>query len=129
MRRVSVPPNLIHLPFVERAWIPEERLAGYVLNPEHHRGRHKARRFAERLGIRRENSDHLRQEILGKLPDSWVRGIGSKNWIEAGAWQFATEWEVHVQVDGLNGQSCPVLTGWHLGSSCAPKLSTARVLA
>ena len=41
------------LPRADRAVVPREKLEGYLLNPEHEIGRHKARVFAATLGIRR----------------------------------------------------------------------------
>jgi hypothetical protein len=47
------------LPNADRAIIPIEKLVGYCLNPEHPKGKHKARVFQSALGITRENVDYL----------------------------------------------------------------------
>jgi hypothetical protein len=47
------------LPNADRAIIPIEKLVGYCLNPEHPKGKHKARVFQAVLGITRENADRL----------------------------------------------------------------------
>jgi hypothetical protein len=47
------------LPNGDRAIIPIEKLVGYCLNPEHPKGKHKARVFRAVLGITRENADRL----------------------------------------------------------------------
>jgi hypothetical protein len=126
VRRVPVVPNLIHLPFAERAQIPEHKLTLYVLNPEHPDGWSKAKFFDEHLGITRDSWEHLRDEILRKLPDAWITALGAKSWREAGALRFGIECEVPLVVDGLNGQSRQIVTGWMLGSALAPTFSTAR---
>ena len=41
-----------------------EKLVGYCLNPEHPRGKHKARVFATALGFTAENADELRAALL-----------------------------------------------------------------
>lgn len=52
------------LPNGELAVVDIEKLAGYCLNPEHPRGRHKARVFAAVLGVRQEDVDFLRTALL-----------------------------------------------------------------
>jgi hypothetical protein len=47
------------LPNAECAIISIEKLVGYCLNPEHPKGKHKARVFQSILGINRENADRL----------------------------------------------------------------------
>jgi hypothetical protein len=47
------------LPNADRAIIPREKLIGYCLNPEHPKGKHKARVFQSALGITYENVDYL----------------------------------------------------------------------
>jgi len=51
------------LPNGELAEISMEKLIGYCLNPEHSRGKNKARVFRSRLGITAENAEVLRSLI------------------------------------------------------------------
>jgi hypothetical protein len=51
------------LPNGDRAEIPDEKLIGYCLNPNHPSGKHKARVFASVLGITSQNADVLRELI------------------------------------------------------------------
>jgi hypothetical protein len=121
-------PNFTTLPFAERAVIPEAKLTEYVLNPEHPTGQHKARLFESCLGIRREDWEHLRDQILGGLPTARASTVGAKRWRDEGSLRFGLEFEVHVPVDGLNGQSCEVLTGWMVAGSLVPSFTTGRPL-
>jgi hypothetical protein len=47
------------LPYGERAHIPMEKLTDYCLNPDHPRGKDKARVFAAVLGITRDSASAL----------------------------------------------------------------------
>ena len=51
------------IPGGEAAIVDREKLTGYCLNPEHPRGKHKARVFAT-LGFTAENADDLRSAFL-----------------------------------------------------------------
>lgn len=50
----------------EYATILDTKLTGYMLNPEHDRGKHKARVF-ERIGFNQTNACELKQQIMGNL--------------------------------------------------------------
>jgi hypothetical protein len=54
----------MRLPGAERAVIDLAKLRDYCLNPEHPRGRHKARVFAAALGLTAEHADRLRDALL-----------------------------------------------------------------
>lgn len=126
---MRVPVLPVPLPYVERAHIPEHKLTRYLLNPEHPSGRHKAKLFERRLGVTCDDWEHLRDEILGNLPGARVRTIAPKTWPkEDGGTNYGLEFEVHVPVCGLNGQTCQVLTGWVVGGSLRPQFTTARPL-
>jgi hypothetical protein len=118
-------PALVHLPFVEAASIPEAKLRDYVLNLDHREGSSKAKFFAETLAITRDDWRHLHDQILDKLPDAYVESIRPKHWSGDGRTHWGIEWEVNVQVDGLNGRSCPVTTCWMVAGSCRPSFTTA----
>jgi hypothetical protein len=49
----------VRLPFSEHALVAEAKLVGYLLNPVHPRGRHKARFFLG-VGFRRDAPEELR---------------------------------------------------------------------
>jgi Domain of unknown function (DUF6883) len=52
------------LPNAPNALVDVSKLRDYCLNPAHPRGRHKARVFANVLGIRREHAELLRKALL-----------------------------------------------------------------
>lgn len=52
------------LPHGDHAIVPLEKLVEYCLNPEHPRGRHKARVFAAALGITANEAEELQQALL-----------------------------------------------------------------
>ena len=52
------------LPNPENAVVEMQKLRGYCLNPDHPRGKHKARVFASALGLTVEDSEELRQALL-----------------------------------------------------------------
>jgi hypothetical protein len=51
------------LPNGDRAVVDLDKLADYCLNPEHGRGRHKARVFAAVLGLRKDDAGFLGQAL------------------------------------------------------------------
>jgi len=52
------------LPNADRAVVDVAKLRDYSLNPEHPKGKHKARVFLKILGLTQNDSDELRQIIL-----------------------------------------------------------------
>src|SRR6266404_7490255 len=54
----------MRLPNAENAVIDIAKLQDYCLNPNHPEGKHKARVFQRKLGIRRSHAEQLREVIL-----------------------------------------------------------------
>jgi hypothetical protein len=52
------------LPNAENAIVDIAKLRDYCLNPDHPKGKHKARVFQAKLGIGRNDAERLRQVIL-----------------------------------------------------------------
>ena len=52
------------LPNPENAVVEMRKLRDYCLNPDHPRGKHKARVFASALGLTADDSEELRQALL-----------------------------------------------------------------
>jgi len=78
------------MPDGDAAIVDRQKLTGYCLNPEHPRGKHKARVFAT-LGFTAENADALRAALLmaaasgdaqlaasDQFGDRYVLGLRSK---------------------------------------------------
>jgi hypothetical protein len=108
-----------HLPGAREAVIPTEKLVGYALDPEHPRGRHKARVFAAALGIRQSDWRYLHDQILEAVADAEVRGTR----ITA----HGVLYDVLVLVDGLNGATQRVATIWLVAGDRPPRLVSAWV--
>src|SRR5204862_5130674 len=53
------------LPNAENSVVDIDKLRDYCLNPEHPRGRHKARVFASALGLTAADAEELRDALLG----------------------------------------------------------------
>lgn len=54
----------MEIPNAERAVVDIRKLRNYCLNPQHHRGRHKARLFTSLLGINSNDAEALRNALL-----------------------------------------------------------------
>ena len=54
---------LMKLPHGDEAIVEQDKLTGYCLDPDHPRGKHKARVFATVLGFTVENADRLRDAL------------------------------------------------------------------
>ena len=77
------------IPYAEAAIADLRKIADYCLNPEHPRGRHKARVFREALGIEREDAEWLRDALLEGL-----RRLGEGHLI--GADIYGERWRVDI---------------------------------
>jgi len=91
----------------------------YALDPNHERGRHKARVFASALGISASDWRYLHDQILQALPDAAVRATRIT--------PFGTAYEVVVMIDGLNGATQPVVTAWIVEAGRPPRLTSTWV--
>jgi hypothetical protein len=108
------------LPNYADAEIEPAKLRDYCLNPEHEEGRHKARVFASALAIGRDDWRYLADRIHASLGDAPVSRI------EPTAWGL--RYEVVMMIDGLNGATMPVKTGWFIeAGGGAPRLTSAYV--
>ena len=63
------------LPNAENAFVDLQKLTDYCLNPEHERGKHKARVFAATCGLTAEHAELLRHSLLdaARLGDAKAR--------------------------------------------------------
>lgn len=52
------------LPNAKRAFVDIEKLKGYCLNPDHERGKHKARMFSSILGLTLKDAEKLKKTLL-----------------------------------------------------------------
>lgn len=94
---------MARLPAVESAILDVRKLEDYCLNPEHLRGRHKARLFREVLGIGQGESAWLRQSLL--------EGVRKNEAIPLALDIFGTRWRVDVPVE-RHGRRAVIRSIW-----------------
>jgi hypothetical protein len=110
----------LSLPRVSDAEVPKEKLRDYALNAEHPVGRHKARVFKSTLGIGHEDWSYLSGQILERLEGAPVTAIRPKP-------PHGLEYEVRLPIDGLNGETHTIVTGWLVREGQPPRLLTTYV--
>jgi hypothetical protein len=108
------------LPDADRAIIDPEKLRDYVLSPDHDYGRHKAHVFLSALGIDRDNWKYLREQIARSVVEAEVSAVRTG--------RYGVRYSVPILVEGLNGQTHEVTTGWIIEQEGAPpRLTSAYV--
>lgn len=108
------------LPDADRAVIEGEKLRDYVLSPDHDHGKHKARVFASALGIDRDSWEYLRDQIFACVLEAEVAEVRTG--------RYGMRYSVSIMVEGLNGETHEVTTGWIIEREGAPpRLTTAYV--
>ncbi|MCB1233570.1 MAG: hypothetical protein KDM91_00695 [Verrucomicrobiae bacterium] len=107
------------LPNADRAIIERGKLRDYCLNPNHPRGKHKAKVFRRILGFGPEDAENLGGQIAARLPDEDCE-IGEED-------GFGKRFMVDVEIIGKQ-KSAVVRTGWIVkkGESI-PRLTTCYV--
>lgn len=107
------------LPNFARALLPAAKLAGYLLNPLHPTGQHKARVFASVLGFTAANVDVLAVAIHAALP--------TRPAVVRETTRYGTMYSADLPLTGPAG-SAIVRTGWIVEQdSDVPRLVSAYV--
>ncbi|HRQ89164.1 MAG TPA: hypothetical protein PLA50_10215 [Bacteroidia bacterium] len=107
------------LPNHTNAIIDLAKIRDYVLNPDHPRGKHKAKVFARVLGFDDRDAKELKRQIL-------VR-IGGSECLPGIADDYGQRFHADVPVAGRFGEVI-VRTGWIvLKGESAPRLTTCFV--
>ena len=83
------------MPGGDNAVVDREKLTEYCLNPEHPRGKHKARVFATVLGITAENADELRAALLAAAATADAQPGGSD--------RFGDRYVIEFEIRGPGG--------------------------
>ena len=110
----------LNLPHGDNADVSRNKLEGYVLNPLHPDGQHKARVFLSALGISSENADLLRAQLLQTAREGEAT--------ERGTNEFGTRYEIVFEMTGPNGKSALVTSGWFIDSGGdTPRLTSCYV--
>jgi hypothetical protein len=101
----------MRLPNAENAVIDIAKLRDYCLNPNHPEGKHKARAFLEKLDMRREDAEELRQLIL--------EAILTKEATEQRPTEYGRRFVVEFEIErgrGIVLLKAAVRTAWIIGT-------------
>ena len=60
------------LPNADKAIIPLEKLREYILNPNHPKGKHKARAIRNATGLEAKDGEWIRNQIRAQIPQTIV---------------------------------------------------------
>lgn len=108
------------LPNAENAVIDIAKLRDYCLNPNHPKGKHKARAFSEKLGLERDDAELLLQSIL--------QAILKVEAVEGEATEYGRRFIVDFELQrgvGVIGYKAVVRTAWIVrNNESFPRLST-----
>lgn len=83
------------LPSGPEAVVDLEKLSGYCLNPDHPRGKHKARVFAAVLGFTVEHAGQLREALLAAAATAEAEPAASD--------RFGDRYVVQFEITGPKG--------------------------
>lgn len=112
--------NQEKLPNYKNAVITDEKLTGYVLNKEHPVGKNKAIAFENYLGYNIDNRHLLVQELKNGLKSNVAKKRPET--------QYGKPYEVRMLLNGVNGKSAYVKTGWIFDNdSNIPRLTSVYV--
>ncbi len=107
------------LPNADMAIIDTEKISDYCLNPEHPRGKHKARVFQSALGMTSENVDDLISLINRRIHDIECE-VGE---VDAYGQRYAVDIELEY-----NDKKAFVRTSWIIKhGEIRPRLTTCFV--
>jgi hypothetical protein len=76
--------------------------------------------FAAALGITQMDWTFLRDQIVARVGECPVMAIRPKP-------PYGLEYEIRIDIDGRNGETHRVITGWLLSEMGRPRLTTAYV--
>ena len=106
------------MPNADIAATPEEKFVGYLLNPDHKEGKHKAHVIESVLGYNRDNWSTFSDKIFREIQKSPVSTITTT--------KHGTKYKVPVIVFGEKGRFLRLNTVWQTDAgSNVPRLITA----
>lgn len=106
------------MPGAEAAIVDPRKLTAYCLNPEHPRGKHKARVFAT-LGFTADNADELRAALL--------KAAASGDALPAASDQFGDRYVLEFEIEGPQGKGVIRSTWIVRRGERAPRLTSCFV--
>jgi hypothetical protein len=108
------------LPSADRAILDLQKLEGYCLDPEHPRGRHKARVFRETLALTRRDARWLQSALLDAVRVTEAVHLRQD--------RFGTHWRVDVSLT-RQGRRAVIRTLWIIRTAeQAPRFVTCWVM-
>ncbi len=93
----------------------EDKLARYLLNPNHPVGGTKAKFFEEALGFTKDNADDLARQFV----------FDPKKATQTTITEYGTKYNQIINVVGANGRTIPINTAWIKGDNGVVRLVTA----
>jgi hypothetical protein len=109
---------VMKMPGGDAAIVDRQKLTGYCLNPEHPRGKHKARVFAT-LGFTAENADELRAALLIAAASASAQPATSD--------QFGDRYVLEFEIEGPQGNGIVKSTWIVRRGESAPRLTSCFV--
>lgn len=106
------------MPGGDAAIVDPEKLTGYCLNPDHPRGKHKARVFAT-LGFTVENADVLRTALL--------KAAATADAQVAAPDQFGARYVIEFEIEGPRGSGAIRSTWIVRRGETSPRLTSCFV--
>lgn len=105
------------VPYRLFAYVPQEKMANYLLSLTHQIGKNKARVFRSR-GFNETNMDVLESELL--------KIVHTNNFSQKTANQYGIRYTVIGIIQGPNGKTVNIKTGWMIYTGKrAPRFVTA----
>lgn len=107
------------IPAGDNAIVDRQKLTAYCLNPEHPRGKHKARVFATALGFTAENADELRAALLTAAATADAQPAGSD--------RFGDRYVIESEMKGPRGAAVVRSTWIIRRGETSPRLTSCFV--
>jgi hypothetical protein len=100
------------IPGAHVAFVPEEKLRGYLLNPQHADGTHKFRVFRSAFGVGPEDWEQFGAVLVDGLQRGTVTETRDRT--------DCTVYGVSFMLEGLDGQDKRVITSWKVPKNGDP---------
>ncbi len=88
----------------ERSDIPRSKTAGYALNPDHPKGRHKAEAFRSALGFTKDDAPEVERQIYEWMGRNDPKPNGSN--------EYGDLFKTDMEMTGRNGKTARVIVSW-----------------
>ena len=109
----------MNLPYANHVIIDNEKIKGYCLNPEHPRGKHKARVFKDSLGLTSKNTESL----IAKIRNGISKAECKKGVLD----EYGQRYTVDIEIEN-NFKKAVIRTSWIIKrNETRPRLTTCYV--